>query len=71
MFMYMDIFSLFSFELTTFVGMLHRYLRYMLNSSEIRKQDIAQVVVGVANNPIGRSLAWDFIRANWIQITER
>ena len=49
----------------------HRYLKYTLNSTEIRKQDMAHVIFYVASNPIGRSLVWDFIRANWDNIVAR
>ncbi|XP_077374178.1 alanyl (membrane) aminopeptidase b, tandem duplicate 1 [Festucalex cinctus] len=48
--------------------LLNRYLEYTLNSSLIRKQDATSTIVYIANNVIGQSLAWDFIRAHWSYI---
>ncbi|KAK3095167.1 hypothetical protein FSP39_010973 [Pinctada imbricata] len=44
---------------------LSRYLQYALTPEEIRKQDATNVIVHISRNPVGRSLAWDFVRANW------
>ena len=44
---------------------LFRYLKYILMPEEIRKQDAISTVVHISINPIGSSLAWDFVRANW------
>ncbi|XP_077424398.1 aminopeptidase N-like [Vanacampus margaritifer] len=48
--------------------LLNRYLEYTLNSSMIRKQDATSTIVYIANNVIGQSLAWDFVRAHWSYI---
>ncbi|CAN9498633.1 unnamed protein product [Ophioblennius macclurei] len=45
--------------------LLNRYLEYTLNSTLIRKQDATSTIIYVAENVIGQSLAWDFVRARW------
>ncbi|XP_037111087.1 alanyl (membrane) aminopeptidase b [Syngnathus acus] len=45
--------------------LLNRYLESTLNSTLIRKQDATSTIVYIANNAIGQSLAWDFVRARW------
>ncbi|XP_043083977.1 aminopeptidase N [Puntigrus tetrazona] len=51
--------------------LLERYLGYTLNASMIRKQDATSVIVYIASNPDGQTLAWDFVRKNWVyMITE-
>ncbi|XP_021919195.1 aminopeptidase N-like isoform X1 [Zootermopsis nevadensis] len=46
--------------------LLNRYLSWITsNSSGIRKQDGARVFVAVANNVVGHSLAFSFLRDNW------
>ncbi|OCT86838.1 aminopeptidase Ey [Xenopus laevis] len=44
---------------------LNRLLEYSLDSTKIRRQDAISTISSVVNNPIGQSLAWDFVRANW------
>ena len=34
-------------------------------SGDVRAQDAVSLVVAVGSNPIGRSLAWAFVKANW------
>ncbi|KAL7885285.1 hypothetical protein AOLI_G00055800 [Acnodon oligacanthus] len=46
-------------------GLLERYLTFTLDPAKIRKQDATSVIVQVAGNVEGRSLAWDFITLNW------
>lgn len=36
-----------------------------MDKDKIKPQDTAQVIIDVARNPIGRPLAWKFIRENW------
>uniref|UniRef100_A0A3Q3VN26 Aminopeptidase n=1 Tax=Mola mola TaxID=94237 RepID=A0A3Q3VN26_MOLML len=48
--------------------LLNRYLEYTLNPSLIRKQDATSTIVYIAQNVIGQSLAWDFVRARWSYI---
>ncbi|XP_051808618.1 aminopeptidase Ey-like [Acanthochromis polyacanthus] len=45
--------------------LLNRYLEYTLNPDMIRKQDATSTIVYIANNVVGQSLAWDFVRARW------
>ena len=47
------------------VWVLSRYLTYTLTTTEIRKQDAVNTIVYISRNPIGRSLAWDFVRSKW------
>ncbi|XP_044048314.1 aminopeptidase N-like isoform X2 [Siniperca chuatsi] len=48
--------------------LLNRYLEYTLDPNMIRKQDATSTIVYIANNVVGQSLAWDFIRAQWSHI---
>ncbi|XP_045894112.1 aminopeptidase Ey-like isoform X1 [Micropterus dolomieu] len=48
--------------------LLNRYLEYTLNPSMIRKQDATSTIVYIANNVVGQSLAWDFVRSQWSHI---
>ncbi|XP_018426986.1 PREDICTED: aminopeptidase N-like [Nanorana parkeri] len=43
---------------------LNRLLEYALDGT-IRKQDAISTVSNVANNAVGQTLAWDFVRAHW------
>ncbi|XP_036399366.1 aminopeptidase N-like [Megalops cyprinoides] len=45
--------------------LLNRYLEYTLDPTKIRKQDATFTIVYIANNVVGQSLAWDFVRARW------
>ncbi|XDV53208.1 hypothetical protein PO909_021772 [Leuciscus waleckii] len=45
--------------------LLKRYLEYTLDASMIRKQDATSIIVDIAGNPDGQTLAWDFVRKNW------
>ena len=47
------------------ISLLIRYLQYSIDPSKIRKQDAVSVISSIASNPIGRALAWDFVRAKW------
>ncbi|XP_028439977.1 aminopeptidase N isoform X1 [Perca flavescens] len=48
--------------------LLNRYLEYTLMPNLIRKQDATSTIVYIANNVVGQSLAWDFVRARWSYI---
>jgi hypothetical protein len=39
-------------------------------TSEIRKQDSGTLISSVANNKVGRDLAWNWLRGNWPEIHE-
>uniref|UniRef100_A0ACB8E535 Uncharacterized protein n=1 Tax=Sphaerodactylus townsendi TaxID=933632 RepID=A0ACB8E535_9SAUR len=43
----------------------HRYLKYTLDPSKIRRQDATSTINSIARNVHGQSLVWDFVRANW------
>lgn len=45
--------------------LLDRFLNYSLDRNKIKPHDISQVITYVAENPIGRLLAWRFVRRNW------
>ncbi|KAK4881197.1 hypothetical protein RN001_004516 [Aquatica leii] len=48
---------------------LNRYLDFILkNNTHIRKQDSSRVFKSVANNPVGYSLAFTYLRSNWKQL---
>ena len=40
-------------------------------SSKVRSQDSITVVTGVAANPKGRDLAWEFVKSNWGEFDRR
>ncbi|XP_063781891.1 aminopeptidase N [Pseudophryne corroboree] len=44
---------------------LNRLLEYALDTSKIRRQDSVSTITNIANNVVGQSLAWDFVRAKW------
>ncbi|KAL6107437.1 anpep [Pungitius sinensis] len=48
--------------------LLNRFLEYTLEPDLIRKQDATSTIVYIANNVVGQSLAWDFVRARWSYI---
>uniref|UniRef100_A0A4W4GAF7 Aminopeptidase n=1 Tax=Electrophorus electricus TaxID=8005 RepID=A0A4W4GAF7_ELEEL len=50
----------------TSISFLHpRYLKYTLDPNMIRKQDVAFIMAHAASSVVGRTQAWNFIRANW------
>ncbi|XP_053575340.1 aminopeptidase N-like [Bombina bombina] len=44
---------------------LTRLLEYSLDPTKIRRQDTVSTITNVANNVLGQSFAWDFVRAKW------
>ena len=50
--------------------LLNETLRRAL-SSDVRLQDSISVVTGVASNPLGRKLAWQFVKDNWTEFDQR
>ena len=46
------------------------FLLTQLLTNEIRKHDIASVMIGIANNKIGQELSWNFLKENWNKIIE-
>ena len=50
---------------------LRKWLGYSLDSSIIRTQDTVYVITDVSEgNPVGKYVAWDFARANWVKCME-
>lgn len=52
-------------------GLLERTLQLAMNQDTVRPQDIIYVFGPVASNPIGRSMAWPFVKENWQQLYDR
>ncbi|XP_044135447.1 aminopeptidase N-like [Bufo gargarizans] len=50
---------------------LNRLLEFSFDSTKIRRQDTVSTITNVANNVIGQSLAWDFVRAYWVKLREQ
>ncbi|CAC5411232.1 ANPEP [Mytilus coruscus] len=44
---------------------LQRYLQYAITPEEIRKQETGSILVNVASNKIGRTIAWNFVQSKW------
>ena len=51
-------------------GLLSETLERSL-SSDVRLQDTISVVSGIASNPYGRTLTWEFVKANWTEFDQR
>merc|ERR1711935_655775 len=52
------------------IWLLEKYLEMSLDaSSGVRKQDGYRVIVGVAHNTVGRYIAWNWLRLNWVKLT--
>ena len=50
---------------------LRKWLGYSLDSSIIRTQDTVYVITDVSGaNSVGKYVAWDFARANWVKCME-
>jgi hypothetical protein len=45
--------------------LLAQLLQWSIDSTKVRRQDAYIAIVSVAANPLGRELAWDFVRAQW------
>ncbi len=52
------------------LDLLRRTLEFSLGD-EVRGQDTPLVVAGVAMNPLGRDMAWDFLREKWAEFDDR
>ncbi|XP_022079859.1 glutamyl aminopeptidase-like isoform X2 [Acanthaster planci] len=53
------------------VWLLSRYLEYCRDESKIRSQDFFTTLGYIADNPVGNSLVWDWVRANYDYLLER
>jgi aminopeptidase N len=49
--------------------LLQRTLDYAI-SGQVRSQDVKSVIGQVMQNPAGRSVAWDFVRAHWTELSK-
>ena len=52
------------------LDLLRRTLEFSLGD-EVRGQDTPLAVAGVAMNPLGREMAWDFVREKWAEFDSR
>ena len=50
--------------------LLQRSLEHSL-SPAVRTQDAVSLLISVATNPVGRELAWTFIKENWTELDRR
>ena len=65
-------------EKSLYLGSLTQFnnlekISFLLNqvlTNNIRKHDIASVMIGIANNKIGHELSWNFLKENWNKIIE-
>ena len=48
-----------------------RYLEYCRDESKIRSQDFFSTLGYIADNPVGNSLVWDWVRANYDYLLDR
>jgi hypothetical protein len=48
-----------------FIVLCCRYLQYSVDETKVRIQDTVSVIAYVSRNPLGRRLAWDFVRSQW------
>nr|CAD7266750.1 unnamed protein product [Timema shepardi] len=51
--------------------LLHRYIEYAKDESNVRSQDFFTVLHFIASNPVGNPIVWDFIRSEWEYLTGR
>ncbi|XP_061673781.1 endoplasmic reticulum aminopeptidase 2 [Syngnathoides biaculeatus] len=50
---------------------LHRLLDLGLEGQVIRPQDLFSLIYGVAKNPRGHYIAWDFVKKNWNTLVQK
>jgi len=50
---------------------LHRFILLAQNETYVRSQDYFTALSYVSGNPIGESLVWDFIQAEWPKLVDR
>ncbi|XP_053392868.1 glutamyl aminopeptidase-like [Mercenaria mercenaria] len=56
---------------TKHIWLLNRYLEYSKDTEKIRSQDFFTVITYISRNPVGNSLAWDWVRANYDYLVNR
>ncbi|XP_060779905.1 alanyl (membrane) aminopeptidase-like b isoform X2 [Neoarius graeffei] len=55
---------------TKTIWLLNRYLKYTKDPEKIRKMDVGSTIKYIARNVAGQPLAWDFIRAQWTDLSQ-
>ncbi|XP_038058557.1 aminopeptidase N-like [Patiria miniata] len=50
-------------------SLLQSYLQLMMDSTTFSRRDVELILMGVAENPDGCAVAWDFLRDNWDAIS--
>uniref|UniRef100_A0AAY4BGQ6 Aminopeptidase n=1 Tax=Denticeps clupeoides TaxID=299321 RepID=A0AAY4BGQ6_9TELE len=50
---------------------LRRLLDLGMEGQVIKTQDLGSVIYGVAKNPVGHVLAWNFVKENWNKLVEK
>ncbi|XP_038058558.1 uncharacterized protein LOC119729837 [Patiria miniata] len=50
-------------------SLLQSYLQLMMDSTTFSRRDVELILMGVAENPDGYAVAWDFLRDNWDAIS--
>nr|CAD7604667.1 unnamed protein product [Timema genevievae] len=51
--------------------LINRYIQYAKNESNVKSQDFYWVLLDISYNPIGKTIAWDFLRSEWEYIIDR
>ncbi|GAB1605730.1 aminopeptidase N-like, partial [Argonauta hians] len=51
--------------------LLNKYLKLVMDSDKIRYQDVMKVLMLLISNPIGEKIVWDFVRANWDELSTK
>ena len=46
-------------------SILLEFLKYSIDETKIRSQDTVTVINYIAQNPVGQTLAWNFLTQNW------
>merc|ERR1711962_563561 len=62
---------MFSLAETSDADILQKYLKMTLNKKIIKTQDTCYIINKVANNPIGRKMAYLFLNKNWSEFVKR
>jgi puromycin-sensitive aminopeptidase len=52
-------------------ALLRKTLGISLNQDVVRNQDVVSLVTSIANNNLGLTMAWDFVKSNWPEFDRR
>ncbi|MGH9430337.1 MAG: M1 family metallopeptidase [Terriglobia bacterium] len=61
---------LFALDDFTHPDLLQRSLQLAI-SPDVRDQDFTRMMGGVMRNPVGRQMAWDFVKSHWPQVKSK